>query len=99
MNVHPMVFLVCYDIRDPDRLRRVHRVMRGWGDPVQYSVFRCVLSPRQRVWLESELLDVLNQADDQVMIVPLGAPDGVVERRIRTLGQPLKEAERVCQVF
>ena len=26
-------YAVAYDISDPKRLRRVHRVMRGFGDP------------------------------------------------------------------
>jgi CRISPR-associated protein Cas2 len=33
--------LVCYDICEPKRLRRVHKVMKGFGEPWQYSVFFC----------------------------------------------------------
>lgn len=99
MNVTPMVFLVTYDVRDPDRLRRVYRVMRGWGDHLQYSVFRCLLSPMQRAQMEGELIEVIHQEEDQVMLVPLGAPGGVVEKKISTLGQPLLHPERVAKVF
>ncbi|HZT68334.1 MAG TPA: CRISPR-associated endonuclease Cas2, partial [Terriglobia bacterium] len=30
-------YLVCYDISDDKRLRKVHKVMRGFGDHLQYS--------------------------------------------------------------
>jgi len=39
------VYLVCYDVSDAKRLRRTHKKMCGFGDPVQYSIFRCELSP------------------------------------------------------
>ena len=37
-------YLVCYDIRDPKRLRRVNKVIKGYGESWQYSVFFCVLA-------------------------------------------------------
>ncbi len=42
-------YIVAYDMADPERLQRVHRTMRGYGDPLQYSVFRCMLSPSERI--------------------------------------------------
>jgi CRISPR-associated protein Cas2 len=35
----PRLHLLCYDIRDPRRLNRVHRVAVRHAVPVQYSVF------------------------------------------------------------
>lgn len=35
-------WFVCYDIREPRRLRRVHRVLRRRGATVQYSAFTVV---------------------------------------------------------
>ena len=34
-------YLVCYDIRDDKRLRKVHKTMRDFGDHLQYSIFEC----------------------------------------------------------
>ena len=31
--------LLCYDIRDPKRLQKVHREVKKVGMPLQYSVF------------------------------------------------------------
>src|ERR1035438_4086458 len=32
-------YLICYDICDDKRLRKVFQTMRGYGDHLQYSVF------------------------------------------------------------
>jgi len=48
-------YLVCYDIRDPKRLRKVHRLMKAYGEPWQYSVFYCTLKAIDRVRLETAL--------------------------------------------
>src|SRR5262249_25938031 len=37
-------WLVCYDVRDPDRLRKTAKHLEGYGERVQYSVFRCWLT-------------------------------------------------------
>ena len=62
--------LVCYDIRDPKRLRRVAQLMEGHGTRVQYSVFRCHLSDRERERLRWELARIM-EPEDAVLFVPL----------------------------
>ena len=37
-------YLVCYDISDDKRLRKVFKTMRAWGDHIQFSVFECQLT-------------------------------------------------------
>jgi CRISPR-associated protein Cas2 len=81
-------YIVCYDISDPKRLRRVHRTMRGFGDPLQYSVFRCVLSPAERILLLEALSGIIHHREDQVMLLHLGPADGRAGERIETLGRP-----------
>src|SRR5437868_2121575 len=39
-------WLVSYDVRDPKRLRKAAKHMEGYGERIQYSVFRCWLNPR-----------------------------------------------------
>jgi CRISPR-associated protein Cas2 len=65
-------YLVSYDVRDPVRLRRVHKTVRDFGDALQYSVFACQLSKKDRAILEARLLEVLKPTEDQVMFVDLG---------------------------
>jgi len=82
-------YLVCYDIADPKRLRRVFRKMHGFGDPVQYSVFRCDLNRVEKALMLAVLEELVNTAHDRVMIVRLG-PVGASDRgAIEFLGQPL----------
>jgi CRISPR-associated protein Cas2 len=71
----PRHVLVCYDIREPRRLRRVHKVVRDFGRPLQYSVFACRLSAAQQADLEARLLEEIDQRVDQVMLVDLGPVD------------------------
>ena len=46
-------YIVTYDIADADRLRRVHQTMKGAGEWLQYSVFECDLSDREKQELVS----------------------------------------------
>lgn len=62
--------LVAYDIRDPARLRQAAKKLLGCGSRVQYSVFRCRLSSRERERLRWELSRILDEEDD-VLIVNL----------------------------
>ncbi len=99
MRHEPQVFLVGYDIADPKRLRRVYRLMRGFGDHLQYSVFRCVLSPVQRERLFDQLCEEIHHGEDQVLIVPLGLASAKRSWRMTTLGLPLTHPERSAKVF
>jgi CRISPR-associated protein Cas2 len=92
-------YIVAYDIAEPKRLRRVHRTMRGYGDPLQYSVFRCVLSPSERVLLLEALTPLLNHREDQVMLVNLGPADGRAHLSIETLGRALaSDLDRIAVI-
>ena len=65
-------YLVCYDIRNDKRLRGIFKLMKGYGEHWQYSIFFCVLRPIDRVRMQGELEDIMNQHDDQVLIIDLG---------------------------
>jgi len=82
------LFLVAYDVRDPKRLRAVFKIMRGHGDHLQYSVFRCELSERERAELMTKLGEKIKPSEDQVLLVPLGPAGGQREVQIYALGQP-----------
>lgn len=84
-------FLVCYDIREPRRLRRVHKIVRGFGAPMQYSVFACRLTDCARAELERRLLEAIDQRTDNIMVVDLGPVEstaGVFVPGLRILGTP-----------
>jgi len=48
-------YVVAYDISDPKRLRKVYKTMRGYGEHVQLSVFRCELTEMERLELRGKL--------------------------------------------
>lgn len=84
-------YLVCYDVRDPKRLRKVHKTLMGYGEPRQFSVFWCVLKKIERVRLEEALKAVMNQRDDQVLIVDLGGDEEAARDAVFVLGQGMEE--------
>ena len=67
-------YLVCYDIADPKRLRRVFNTCYNFGDHLQFSVFECDLNPSEKIELEKALGDIINHDEDQVLFVADGAP-------------------------
>lgn len=86
-------YLVCYDIRDPKRLRQVHRVVKGYGESWQYSIFFCVLKLIDRVRLQAELEEQMNLKQDQVVIVDLGEDQEQARSAATIIGQSLPEME------
>ncbi len=62
--------LVCYDIRDDTRLRKAAQIVSGYGDRLQYSVFRCRLSATELERLLWELGRVL-KPEDSLLLIPL----------------------------
>lgn len=84
-----LAYIVAYDISDPKRLRRVHRTMRGYGDALQLSVFRCQLSASERVLMIEALTKIIHAREDQVLIVNLGPAEHRGANSIHTLGRAL----------
>ncbi|CAB4243824.1 CRISPR-associated endoribonuclease Cas2 [Methylacidimicrobium sp. AP8] len=84
-------YLVCYDIRDPKRLRRVHKVLKGYGEAWQLSVFFCVLQDIDRVRLQSELEEQMNLSEDQAVILDLGASEQEARKAATVIGHSLPE--------
>ncbi len=79
--------LVCYDVRDSKRLRHVHVRMKGFGEPLQYSVFLCDLDERGILLLRASLEEEMNLAEDRAVIVNLGPVDGTAKERLAFLGE------------
>lgn len=69
-------YLLAYDIRDPKRLRRVHKLAKAWGEPLQYSVFVCDLTKMERTAMRSDLMTLMNLEEDSVSFFDLGTPNG-----------------------
>ena len=84
------LYIVNYDITDQKRLRKVFLLMQGHGERMQYSVFRCALSDRERITLIAKLTSVVKHDADQVLFFPLGPVGGVDDQRIDAVGMPYR---------
>lgn len=62
--------LVCYDVRDDKRYRRVFKIVKGAGESVQYSIFRCRLDDAETERLRWRLAKVMAE-EDALLIVDL----------------------------
>ena len=92
-------YLVCYDICDDKRLRRVYKTMRGWGNHIQYSIFECSLTALSLAQLTRELKDIIHHREDQVLFVNLGPEEGRGDRVISALGKPYTPLDASCIVI
>jgi CRISPR-associated protein Cas2 len=67
-------YLVCYDIRDPVRLRKVHKTMKGFGWAMQYSVFVCDLTHVELFALRGAVGGLINHEVDNIALIDCGDP-------------------------
>ena len=92
-------YLVAYDVSDDRRLRKTFKTMRGFGDPLQYSVFQCNLSDVEKMKLIDALSGVIKHDADRVVIVDIGPVDGRARLAFEYLGvRPAEEPERVAVI-
>ena len=80
-------YLVAYDIRDDKRLRRVHKTMKAFGWPMQYSVFICDLDFMELMELRTELGNIIHHTMDSIAIIDLGQPQERGTRCFSFMGQ------------
>jgi CRISPR-associated protein Cas2 len=71
-------FLICYDICDPKRLRRVHKAIRDVGMPVQFSVFLAKLKQLELDALVEQLSQLIEVSEDKVNFYHLIASKEVI---------------------
>jgi CRISPR-associated protein Cas2 len=89
-------YLVCYDISNDVRLRRVHKTLRGFGDHLQYSVFECQFTPTDLVRCRHALGKLIHHKEDQVLFVDLGPAEGRGDRVITALGRSYTAIDSPC---
>ena len=66
-----MFYLICYDIPDDRRRKKIADLLEGYGTRVQYSVFECHLSAKKLKELQHRLRKRFNQNEDSIRFYPL----------------------------
>lgn len=67
----PGLHLLAYDIADPKRLARVHRTVREWGVPLQYSVFLIYAGSIGIETVVEQLSAIIHPVEDDIRIYAL----------------------------
>jgi CRISPR-associated protein Cas2 len=68
--------------------------MMGFGEPLQYSVFLCELSPKEKVIMISTVSGVIQHLVDSVLVIDLGPLGGRGNGCIEFFGQSKELTER-----
>lgn len=92
------LFIVTYDIADQKRWRRVFKVMHGYGEWIQLSVFQCRLSQRRRTELETRLRELVKNGEDHVLLINVGPADKI-ELAMESIGKTFSKIERRATVI
>jgi CRISPR-associated protein Cas2 len=92
-------YIVTYDISNPKRLRSVYKILRGFGDHIQLSIFRCDLTARRYERLITRLTETIEPAEDQVLLIELGPSDSHSAERVSAIGREYREPDRGPSYF
>ena len=80
------LYIVTYDIADDKRWRAIFKLMHGYGEWLQLSVFQCRLTRMRHVELMQGLANEMSMTDDHVMVIDIG-PVEAVKPRVQSLGK------------
>lgn len=75
MGATTHAWLVAYDISDDKRRNSLHKMLRGYGQPLQKSVFLCHLTPRIAASLQQELADFRTEPSDRITWAAVTSPE------------------------
>lgn len=92
------LYVVTYDISSPRRWRHVFKTMKGFGQHIQLSVFRCDLTEAERFEMEAALAFEIDASEDQILIVDLGPSDGR-RHHVRAIGRPTTAERRGAKIL
>lgn len=87
------LYIVSYDISDPKRWRSIFKLMHGYGDWLQLSIFQCRLSRKRHAELTATLDELIHHQEDHVLLLDLGPADSV-EPNVTSLGKDFNPVER-----
>jgi len=76
-----MYIVISYDVPDDKRRTKIHKILKSYGQWMQYSVFECNLTATQYAKLRSRLSKVIKAEQDSIRFYFLcGCCQAKVER-------------------
>ncbi len=87
------LYIIAYDISDQKRWRSIFKLLHGYGEWLQLSVFQCRLSRRRHAELIATLDEIIHHKEDHVILLDLGPADSI-KPRVVSLGKDFQPAER-----
>ena len=88
-----MFIVVAYDITDDHRRTRLFKRLKGFGTPVQYSVFECLIDDQQPKAMQTMMRKTIDTKQDgvryyrlcescQAKIITINGPVTTIEQTI-----------------
>lgn len=68
-----MRIVVVYDVRDDKRRVQLHKMLKGYGQWQQYSVFECDLTQKKYFELVERVKRIIDEKEDSVLFYKLCA--------------------------
>jgi CRISPR-associated protein Cas2 len=87
------LYIVAYDISDQKRWRRVFRMMHGYGEWLQLSVFQCRMSRRRHAEMVATLDQLIHHSEDRIVVMDVGPADRVTPKVV-SMGQEYEPVTR-----
>lgn len=84
------LYLVAYDIRNSERLRQTHKVLKEFACGGQKSAFECYLTQPEREELVSRVERCMDINEDALLVIRL-----VARNSVATLGIAVKPADEL----
>ena len=91
------LYIVAYDISSQKRWRRVFKLMKGYGQWLQLSVFQCRLTARRHAQMAAALEGLIEREEDHVIIVEIGDAERI-DLQIESLGRTFQSIQRKAMI-
>ncbi|WP_071517454.1 CRISPR-associated endonuclease Cas2 [Geitlerinema sp. PCC 9228] len=92
-----LFYLIIYDLPDSKpankRRTRLHKLLSGYGQWTQYSVFECFLTAKQFVQLQVQIERLIKPSEDSVRIYILDA--GAIQKTITYGSQKPRQEDAI----
>jgi len=89
------LYVVAYDIPSDKRRTKVHKILSGFGEWTQYSLFELFLNEKEHILLASKLQAVLDPQEDSVRFYPLCAS---CAKQVETIGSAPPQERKLVMV-